>query len=445
MKTKFLSFFLLLCFGWQQAPAAGVDATTRREIGRTLSRIVAREVSGGFVRIEGVDASRKRVRIYTSVGLSYYPFREQNLRAMYDSVRAVLPPEYRKASIELYSDKREVRGLIPMAYRTDAEFRKLLRKKKVVPFVNRSQRPLVVRQSSPVAPTQGLSGRHIALWQSHGRYFDQPANRWKWQRSRLWMTCEDLYTQSYVLPYLVPMLENAGACVMLPRERDVQKYEVLADNDAAGQYAETDGPEKWQPGGVGFAHTRQVYRTGENPFRDGTTRRVRTVAGGAESRAAWRASIPERGEYAVYVSYETVPGSTDDAQYTVHHLGGESTFAVNQTMGGGTWIYLGHFLFGPGEQPVVTLTNRSRQAGRIVTADAVKVGGGYGNVARSVCDSLRRPGVEYAEETSGYPRFARAPATGSSGRGSTRRYTPRRRTPTIIRTTTCRAPTGSMP
>lgn len=100
-----------------------------------------------------------------------------------------------------------------------------------------------------------------------------------------------------------------------------------------------------------------------------------------------------------------MPGSTDDAQYTVHHLGGESTFAVNQTMGGGTWIYLGHFLFGPGEQPVVTLTNRSRQAGRIVTADAVKVGGGYGNVARSVSDSLRRPGVEYAEETSGYPRF----------------------------------------
>ena len=56
MKTKFLLFFLLLCFGWQQAPAAGVDAVTRREIGRTLSRIVAREVSGGFVRIEGVDA-----------------------------------------------------------------------------------------------------------------------------------------------------------------------------------------------------------------------------------------------------------------------------------------------------------------------------------------------------------------------------------------------------
>ncbi len=254
MKSKLFCALLLGCFCWQGVSAAGVDVVTRRKIGQTLTRIVAREVSGGYVRIQGVDASRSRVRIYTSVGLSYYPFREQNLQAMYDSVRAVLPSEYRKARIELYTDKREVRELIPMAYRTDADFLKQVRKKKIVPFVNRSERPLVMRQSAAVVPSQGLAGRHIALWQSHGRYFDQPENRWKWQRSRLWMTCEDLYTQSYVLPYLVPMLEHAGANVLLPRERDVQKYEVLADNDAAGQYRETDGPQKWQAGGIGFAH-----------------------------------------------------------------------------------------------------------------------------------------------------------------------------------------------
>ena len=405
MKSKLFCALLLGCFCWQGVSAAGVDVVTRGKIGQTLTRIVAREVSGGYVRVQGVDASRSRVRIYTSVGLSYYPFREQNLQAMYDSVRAVLPSEYRKARIELYTDKREVRELIPMAYRTDADFLKQVRKKKIVPFVNRSERPLVTRQSAAVVPSQGLAGRHIALWQSHGRYFDQPENRWKWQRSRLWMPCEDLYTQSYVLPYLVPMLEHAGANVLLPRERDVQKYEVLADNDAAGQYRETDGPQKWQAGGIGFAHLQQVYRTGENPFQHGTTRRVRTVDGGAESTAVWRGDIPEKGEYAVYVSYESLPESTDDAQYTVRHLGGESSFAVNQTMGGGTWIYLGHFLLGEGVQDVVTLTNRSRRAGRIVTADAVKIGGGYGNVARTACDSLRRPDVEYRLETSGYPRF----------------------------------------
>ena len=405
MKNRLLYILLLLGLCGQEVSAAGIDGPARREIGRTLTRIVAREVAGGYVRIEGVDASRKRVRIYTSVGLSYYPFREENLRAMRDSVRLLMPPEFRKADIELYSDKREVGELIPMACRTGAEYRKLLRKKKIVPFTNRSERPLVTRSSAPVVPSQGLAGRHIALWQSHGRYFDQPQNRWKWQRSQLWQTCEDLYTQSYVLPYLVPMLENAGACVMLPRERDVQKYEILADNDVAGQYREEEGPEKWQPGGMGFAHVQQVYTTGQNPFRDGTTRRVRSVTGGAESRAVWTADIPERGEYAVYVSYDSTPQNADDAQYTVHHLGGDSSFAVNQTMGGGTWIYLGRFLLDAGSQEVVTLTNRSRQAGRIVSADAVKIGGGYGNIARTVCDSLRRPGMVCHLETSGYPRF----------------------------------------
>ena len=90
----------------------------------------------------------------------------------------------------------------------------------------------------------------------------------------------------------------------------------------------------------------------------------------------------------------------------MRHLGGESRFAVNQTMGGGTWVYLGTFPLAEGaNDAVVTLTNRSDRAGRTVTADAVKIGGGYGNVARTVCDSLRTPEGVYAEETSGYPRF----------------------------------------
>lgn len=405
MRNKLLYFFILL-FAGATASAAQIDMQTRQEVERTLTRIVAREVSGGSVKVQAVRASKGRVRIYTSVGLSYYPFREQSVLAMYDSVRAVLPRSFRKARIELFTDRREVGELIPMAFRTNAALARLKRQKKLTPFVNPAGRPLVTPLGRAAVPTSGLVGRHIALWQSHGRYFDQPQNRWKWQRSQLWMTCEDLYTQSYVLPYLVPMLENAGANVLLPRERDVQRFEVLADNDAKGQYREQPGGEAWEDGGCGFAHCRQVYRTGENPFREGTSRRVRAVGNDTpESRAVWSADIPQAGEYAVYVSYRSTPENADDAHYTVHHLGGRSDFAVNQTMGGGTWIYLGHFPFAAGGQQVVTLSNRSRHTGRIISADAVKIGGGYGNIARTVCDSLRLPDVEYREETSGYPRF----------------------------------------
>ena len=39
---------------------------------------------------------------------------------------------------------------------------------------------------------------------------------WEWQRPRLFCTTEDLFTQSFVIPYIIPMLENAGAIVYTP-------------------------------------------------------------------------------------------------------------------------------------------------------------------------------------------------------------------------------------
>ena len=53
-------------------------------------------------------------------------------------------------------------------------------------------------------------------------------------------------------------------------------------------------------------------------------------------------------------------------------------------MGGGTWVYLGTFGFDAGKSNAckVTLSNRSAKAGQIVTADAVKIGGGMGNIER---------------------------------------------------------------
>lgn len=388
------------------ADARGADLTARQrsEIGRMLSRVVDREVPGAVVRVQSVRLARGRVRIQTSVGLSYYPFREESVAAIYDSVRRLLPRDYRKASVEIYTDGCEIGELVPLCYRRN------FNRKKITAFTNPSGVPLVRRLSAPVQPEKGLAGRHIALWQSHGRYFDQTENRWRWQRALLWETCEDLYTQGYVLPFLVPMLERAGACVLLPREHDTQKTELLIDNDrgvdAGPGYRERNGDRAWESGGAGFAHLRHIYAGGENPFAEGTVRQVRTVAKGRESVAEWHAAIPEQGEYAVYISYRTTPESADDAEYTVRHLGGESRFAVNQQMGGSTWICLGRFMLPQSEDhTVVTLSNRSRQAGRIVTADAVKIGGGWGNIARTPCDSLRLPDERYEEQVSGYPRF----------------------------------------
>jgi hypothetical protein len=244
---------------------------------------------------------------------------------------------------------------------------------------------------------KGLSGRHIALWQSHGRYYEENEDRWKWQRARGFMTVEDMYTQSYVIPFLIPMLENAGACVLTPRERDPQKYESVVDNDPAfgsprtgltrrsGEYAETG---HWSDCGTGFADSKEIYSGNDNPFAMGTARKAAVHAhGGHESQAVWTPDIPVRGRYAVYISYKSLPNSTSHAHYTVVHMGGRTEFSVNQKMGGGTWICLGTFEFAPGQGGRVILDNRApegRQHGQneVVTADAVRFGGGMGKIAR---------------------------------------------------------------
>ena len=248
----------------------------------------------------------------------------------------------------------------------------------------------LVRRTLAQRISKGLSGRHIALWQSHGLYYNEEQDIWRWQRATLHRTVEDMYTQSYVLDYLIPMLENAGAYVMTPRERDVQRQEVICDNDSTfvrqvlgaplrlpGNYRESG---IWEKGATGFADLKQVYDITDNPFTMGTTRTAACspVVG---SRAVWTPVIPERGEYAVYVSYASSRNSCRSARYTVHHLGGDTEFLVDQRKGGGTWVYLGTFEFSAGTFGYVELDNKG-VAGEIVSADAVRFGGGMGKIQR---------------------------------------------------------------
>ncbi len=395
---------VLLSVRPERTAAQKLDNQSQTRIAEAVSRMVDREVLGGGARLDSYNVRGKRLRLNFSIGLANYPFREGNVAEMYDTVRSYLPQKLQKHRIEIYTDSHLIEELVPLAERSSFD------RHKVRTFTNKSSHPLVQRLSWAASPSKGLQGRHIALWQSHGYYFDQGANRWRWQRTAQWMTREDLFTQTFVLPYLVPMLEAAGANVLLPRERDLNSTEIIIDSDnrdAGTHYHEVEGRNAWEDGGIGFGHMRAVYRQGENPFHEGRHRKTTTVGSAKQaSFAQWEAEIAESGQYALYVSYQSYPNSCREARYTVHHAGGESHFLVNQRMGGGTWIYLGSFRFEAGnERPILTLSNQSDRAGEVVVADAVKIGGGEGNIVRTPCDSLRRPGINYRETTSGMPRY----------------------------------------
>lgn len=266
--------------------------------------------------------------------------------------------------------------------------------------------PWVRNVSSPYHLKSGLAGRHLFVWPSHGRYFD--GERWKWQRPILFCTTEDLLSQSFVFPYLIPMLENAGAVVYTPRERDAQTEEAVVDNDhptSEGQYVERDATGKaWRTADVpGFGLPHRHLTDNDQPFRNGTSRCIATSRRNEpRAEASWTPKLARRGRYAVYVSYTTLPDAVDDAHYTVFHSGGKTEFRVNQRMGGGTWLYLGTFLFAAGEneQARVVLDNSSTHKGH-VSADAVRFGGGMGIASRSMPQITISPDSIF---TYNYPR-----------------------------------------
>lgn len=338
-----------------------------------------------------IDKARKAITIELNGNASYIPLTAQKLEALKAECLAALGPQYTKYKISLKSDGHTLDQLALFAA-----------KKNLAP---KEKASFITRNDAPEAP-QGLDGANIAMWQSHGWYFEPKLNRWEWQRARIFQTVEDLYTQSYVVPFLMPMLENAGAYVMSPRERDINTCEIIIDNDASDNTKGSFEAPANCTSVAGFGYKKAELHNGDNPFADGTAAVLKATPDNSE-KFSWKAAIPKDGNYAVYISYKSLPNSTDKAEYKVNASDGTHKFTVNQKMGGGTWIYLGHFPFKASDKntPIVELSAKGKK-GSVVTADAVKIGGGMGNVARIVKEPL--DSIDYQYVLSGYPRFTEA-------------------------------------
>ncbi len=344
----------------------------------------------GTVKRESVriDTNRKEVHLYMNEILAYLPMRPQTVAEIHQQFKAVLPEAFADYTLTLYSKQRALHTLIPNIFRqkTDYDSARLPRN---------TERPIPLRQSlnRPYEITLGLQNRYIALWHSHGWYYEPTLDRWEWQRARVFQTVEDLLPMGFVLPYLAPMLENAGATVFIPRERDWQTQEVVVDNDSpAFGYQASNG---WQTDTTAGFLPKSMYVEGENPFLLGSYQQTESALQPTDS-IRWIPQFTKAGEYAVYVSYQSLPNSTETAYYTVHHSGGITQFKVNQTIGGGTWLYLGRFRFNRGKAGKVVLTNQSDKQGKVVSADAVRFGGGMGSIARKGSTSQRPRFVEAA-------------------------------------------------
>ena len=359
-----------------------------------------------------VDDKKRELSIWFPATLSYNPVREETCTRLLNSISDDLGKKFSGYSIAMYANGFRLEQLIPNYFRYAMQ-----RDTARIP-VHAGVRPALVSRLNGVKPSEGLDGRYIALWHSHGYYFDMPLDRWEWQRAKLFGTVEDLSVMAYVIPYLTPMLENSGATLFLPRERDIQLNEVIVDNDRSAGRSEfilhTSGPAA--DAGRGFLLKDTLF-TGENPFLMGTSLRI------SDGSAVYIPEIPEKGWYGVTVSYPQLNDNSGKVLIRVTHTGGNTDFLVDQSMGGGTWLWLGSFMFDAGIDLARGSVTIAGYDGSPAAVDAVRFGGGMGNVARRPASSLisnqwslnassqpqapdaRSDSVIYSWKISGKPRY----------------------------------------
>ena len=213
-------FFILCSVVFLSLSSYAID---KQVLADTLTNIAHQHAFTGKVDISNIRVKNQQIWVYTNTTLSHVSLTPKEVTDIRMLVSKMILGN-QNGKVTIYSGDLELGELVTGVYRNrNANMRYTLKKV-----------PAWVRNTSATYTTdQGLAGKHIALWGSHGRYYHQTMESWIWQRAKLWTTVEDVYTSSYTMPFLVPMLENAGAVVVQPRERDTQHAEDVVDNTRA--------------------------------------------------------------------------------------------------------------------------------------------------------------------------------------------------------------------
>jgi hypothetical protein len=336
---------------------------------KLISRNLELTIDSAFV-----NKGEKYLKLYFSKELTFLPIRENWLINFKSTVRDAQKRRIRKDyTISIYSDNKPLITYIPNLYREMVNTDSLR-------LETRKYKSTHVKNTSlPVVISSGLQNKHIAVWGGHGMYYSNADSLWKWQRPNLFTTVEDLFAYSYVVPYIIPMLENAGANVYYPKERDTQLQEIIVDSDSDESLVGLSGGVITKEGGFKL---KEFYADYENPFLLGSHHEMKTFQNsGRLDSIVYNVKGADNGDFNLYISYSKVENNVTDVQYDVYHDGGKTSFVVNETMGYGTWVFLGNFHFGVRADARIVVKNLSEQVG-VITSDAIKIGGGFNRIKR---------------------------------------------------------------
>lgn len=305
------------------------------------------------------------------------PIRPKHVIDIYSLLLKKIPRKYKKYNVKIKINNELLENYTPLYY---IQNKKNADKKLATEKSLRKTGKSFIKKNKVYNISKGLQNRNIALWHSHGWYYENTLDRWEWQRARLFTTVEDIMPGAFVVPYILPMLENSGAKVFIPREIDFNTHEIIIDNDTLIDNAEITHSQWINQSNVneGFKIT-PILDSIDNPFKNGTF-----LYGTASKKDSiiYAFNLPEKGKYMTYISY----GKTKNlgiVKCRVYHAGTFTDYEIDQSIGAGVWLPLGYHYFDKQKCEKNGKVVFYVKKGQTMSIDAVKIGGGMGNITRN--------------------------------------------------------------
>jgi N-acetylmuramoyl-L-alanine amidase len=256
-----------------------------------------------------------------------------------------------------------------------------------------------------------LRGKTVYVSAGHGYYYDSSSG-WTTQRGKTHDLVEDFITAETVSGFLIPYLQAMGAYVVPIRESDMNGNLVVVDETDV----RIEGTINEVADTAGYGTLPSPFTGNENPFARGRARAMMSSTSDT-GRVVYPTPVQTSAYYNVYVSYVQGADRVADAHVTVRHAGGESRVVLDQRRHGGTWVLLGRWYFeagAPVDHASIVISNESAQAGKVISFDAVRLGGGMSPHVRGGT-TTNRPTFETAARYSTQLLGAPASAYGPTG------------------------------
>ena len=192
-KVLLLAAATIATVGVVNAEFKPLDAATQGRIAVVLNENLPASLGIGKVAVDSamIDVENSKLKLDMNAAYGYVP----ELAGYNATVKSKVAMMFDKP----YSVEVTVGGVPVERLYSDAGYS----------YVRKSEKaPFVYALDKTRHPKKGLDGKVIAMWQSHGFYFEPKLNRWEWQRARIFQTVEDLYTQSFVMPYQMQIVKN---------------------------------------------------------------------------------------------------------------------------------------------------------------------------------------------------------------------------------------------